>query len=170
MSGDESKWYLPGPDNQPVGPLTADQVFHKWRAAEISNNTLVWADGLGDWQPLAEVEPFVTAIRKIQDCIRFRCPQGHEIIMGRQFAGRSAKCKRCGAVVNVPDDRPPPPPPPRPPGGRDRVRWVVAAGVLVVIAGGVAALLLGTPKEIRKAEALLAQMFSPFARSLSSVS
>jgi hypothetical protein len=36
------------------------------------------------------------------DRIVFQCPNGHRIIVGKQFAGKRGKCNKCGADVQIP--------------------------------------------------------------------
>ena len=95
-------WYLPGRDRQPIGPLTTDEVFMKYRNGELKDETLCWRKEQAEWLPLAQVEPFATAIRNIAKMIRFRCGCGHEIIMAPKFAGYKARCKRCNAILRIP--------------------------------------------------------------------
>ncbi|MBU0639259.1 MAG: DUF4339 domain-containing protein [Planctomycetes bacterium] len=51
-------WYLPGPDNQPAGPHTTEQILQKARAKRVNANTLCWRTGMPDWRPLAEIPEF----------------------------------------------------------------------------------------------------------------
>lgn len=164
MSEQTAEWYLGGEGDLPVGPMSADALFMKYRQGEIGEQTLCWREGLADWQPLEETPPFDRAIRKLKstDVVRFNCDCGHEIIMARQFAGRRAQCHECGRMVVVPGGKAAPPPLPASaaPGLRvledddddvltaivvpERRRispivWIVAAGIIVV--GGIAAAL-----------------------------
>ncbi len=36
------------------------------------------------------------------DRIVFQCPNGHRIVVGKQFAGKRGKCNKCGANVQIP--------------------------------------------------------------------
>ena len=36
------------------------------------------------------------------DRIVFQCPNGHRIVVGKQFAGKRGKCNKCGADVHIP--------------------------------------------------------------------
>jgi hypothetical protein len=36
------------------------------------------------------------------DRIVFHCPNGHRIVVGKQFAGKRGKCNKCGADVHIP--------------------------------------------------------------------
>jgi hypothetical protein len=36
------------------------------------------------------------------DRIVFQCPNGHRIVVGKQFAGKRGKCNKCGADVQIP--------------------------------------------------------------------
>lgn len=40
------------------------------------------------------------------DRIVFQCPNGHRIIVGKQFAGKRGKCNKCGADVQIPSSSP----------------------------------------------------------------
>ena len=58
MSGNKAVWYLPGPDNQPTGPHTIDQVLELYREGKIDRGTLCWQEGMDDWSPLSQVQQF----------------------------------------------------------------------------------------------------------------
>lgn len=62
MSSRSSLWYIPGKDRQPVGPFTAEQIIHSWRAGRLNPNTLCWREGMSQWLPLSEVEPFSAVV------------------------------------------------------------------------------------------------------------
>lgn len=44
----------------------------------------------------------VAAAGKAGESIVFQCPNGHRIVVGKQFAGRQGKCNKCGAAVRIP--------------------------------------------------------------------
>ncbi|MFT4246574.1 MAG: GYF domain-containing protein [Pseudomonas sp.] len=46
-------WYYAGGDRQRQGPLAAEQIVALYRAGRIGLDTLVWREGLAQWQPLA---------------------------------------------------------------------------------------------------------------------
>jgi hypothetical protein len=58
MSESQAVWYLPGPDNQPTGPHTANQVLELYREGKVGRGTLCWQEGMEDWSPLSQVQQF----------------------------------------------------------------------------------------------------------------
>jgi hypothetical protein len=58
MTDDAAIWYLPGESGQAVGPFATADVLARCRAGELSGAVLCWRQGMPDWMPLAEVEPF----------------------------------------------------------------------------------------------------------------
>ncbi len=58
-----TSWYIPGEGRKPVGPFTAEQLIQSWRAGKISDKTMCWREGMTQWLPLAQVEPFAPTIR-----------------------------------------------------------------------------------------------------------
>ena len=64
MGDKVASWYIPGEGNQPAGPFTAEQLFQSWRAGKLSDTTKCWREGMTQWLPLAQVEPFALAIRR----------------------------------------------------------------------------------------------------------
>ncbi|MFO7902359.1 MAG: GYF domain-containing protein [Pirellulaceae bacterium] len=63
MNAEEPIWYLPGPENKPTGPFTTRQVTQRLVTRRITATTLCWKEGMSDWKPLAEIEPFASTIR-----------------------------------------------------------------------------------------------------------
>jgi uncharacterized protein (TIGR03067 family) len=63
MGEQSTSWYIPGEGKQPVGPFTAEQLFQSWRAGKLSDTTMCWREGMVQWLPLTQVEPFASAIR-----------------------------------------------------------------------------------------------------------
>ena len=63
MSSNSPAWYLPGEGKQPAGPFTAEQLIQSWRAGKISDRTMCWREGMTQWLPLVQAEPFASAIR-----------------------------------------------------------------------------------------------------------
>jgi hypothetical protein len=51
-------WYIPGESGQPDGPYTADQISEWLRTARIPHTTLCWREGMDNWIPLSQVQPF----------------------------------------------------------------------------------------------------------------
>lgn len=45
-------WYYHGPGEGRVGPLSADELRQRFRDRRIQRDTLVWHQGLREWQPL----------------------------------------------------------------------------------------------------------------------
>ena len=64
MSNGDSVWYVPGGDNKPSGPFSAEELFQRWRSGGIADTTSCWREGMAEWQPLGQVEPFATAIKR----------------------------------------------------------------------------------------------------------
>ena len=63
MGNQATSWYIPGEGKQPTGPFTAEQLFQAWQAGRLSDTTMCWREGMTRWLPLAQVEPFASAIR-----------------------------------------------------------------------------------------------------------
>ena len=64
MSSTFPSWYVAGEGQQPLGPFAAEQLLQSWRAGKLSNTTMCWREGMAQWLPLAQVEPFASAIRR----------------------------------------------------------------------------------------------------------
>ena len=47
-----SNWYYADAERQRQGPLTADELAQRCHPGRLRLDTLVWRDGLADWQPL----------------------------------------------------------------------------------------------------------------------
>lgn len=98
-------WYLSGEGSQPAGPYTADQIFELLRKGQTPTNTLCWQEGMDDWKPLAQVDPFASALSgtKIRkSLIRFRCKCGNSMTVSKEHIGRRVKCKSCGKILIIP--------------------------------------------------------------------
>jgi hypothetical protein len=65
MNENQAVWYLPGPDNQPTGPHTTEQVQQWCREGKLNRNTLCWRDGMNNWVPLADVQAFLEVLPPI---------------------------------------------------------------------------------------------------------
>lgn len=63
MSDQSSHWYIPGDGQQPAGPFSAEQIIQSWRAGRVDANTICWREGMPEWRPLSQVEPFASAVR-----------------------------------------------------------------------------------------------------------
>ncbi|AXK73401.1 DUF4339 domain-containing protein [Lysobacter sp. TY2-98] len=48
-------WFYHDPGQGRVGPLSADELRARYRDRRIQQDTLVWREGLREWQPLAQV-------------------------------------------------------------------------------------------------------------------
>lgn len=66
MSTTKAAWYLPGEGNKPLGPFTSDNIIQSLKAGKLGEKTLCWREGMSEWLPLAQVEPFASAIRPAQ--------------------------------------------------------------------------------------------------------
>lgn len=51
-----TNWYYHDPSQGRVGPIDADTVREHFRAGRIQRDTLVWREGLREWQPLQRLE------------------------------------------------------------------------------------------------------------------
>ncbi|MBN2132783.1 MAG: DUF4339 domain-containing protein, partial [Sedimentisphaerales bacterium] len=58
MSEDAPVWYLPGDDNQPQGPYDTVTVLEGLQDGRLAPDALCWKEGMSDWQPLGETDPF----------------------------------------------------------------------------------------------------------------
>lgn len=63
MNSADPVWYVPGKQKKPVGPYTADQVLQALGVRQLLPETLCWREGMGEWLPLSNIEPFAGAIR-----------------------------------------------------------------------------------------------------------
>lgn len=68
-----SNWYYADAERQRQGPLTAEELVQRFHLGRLRLDTLVWRDGMADWQPLrdfsvelslhqAPAETFFTAV------------------------------------------------------------------------------------------------------------
>lgn len=49
-----SNWYYADAERQRQGPLTAEELSQRFHQGRLRLDTLVWRDGLADWQPLRD--------------------------------------------------------------------------------------------------------------------
>jgi hypothetical protein len=63
MSTNPPAWYIPGDGKQPAGPFTAEQVLKWWQEGRLRADAVCWREGMPQWLPLAQVEPFASAMR-----------------------------------------------------------------------------------------------------------
>lgn len=53
----DGTWYY-ARGGQQLGPVSADEVKSKLSSGELSGQDLVWQEGMGNWQPAANVQEF----------------------------------------------------------------------------------------------------------------
>ena len=63
MSTNSPSWYIPGEGKQPAGPFTSEQVVQLWKDGRLRADAVCWRDGMPQWLPLSQVEPFASIIR-----------------------------------------------------------------------------------------------------------
>jgi len=63
MDEQKAVWYLPDEAGQPVGPYASNQILEQLSTGQMPETTLCWREGMPDWQPLTEVEPFAAEIK-----------------------------------------------------------------------------------------------------------
>jgi ketosteroid isomerase-like protein len=51
-------WYVADENGQPEGPYTASTILARVFSGDCNRAALCWREGMPDWQPLNEVEPF----------------------------------------------------------------------------------------------------------------
>jgi ketosteroid isomerase-like protein len=107
MSDVDRIWYLRRSDGEgSVGPFSVEQLLGRWQKGELEATTAGWKEGMPDWRPLAEMEPFASTVRVgegAEGIVRFSCECGNKIVMSDKFIGRLAKCTTCGRTVTVYD-------------------------------------------------------------------
>ena len=62
MSDQSHSWYIRGEGNQPAGPFPSEELIQSWRAGRLDANTICWREGMSQWLPMSQVEPFASAI------------------------------------------------------------------------------------------------------------
>jgi uncharacterized RDD family membrane protein YckC len=50
-----NQWYYVDSNQQQQGPVDQDQLLQQYRLGNLALDTLVWRDGMGQWQPLRSV-------------------------------------------------------------------------------------------------------------------
>ena len=63
MSDQSYSWYVRGEGNQPTGPFTTEELIESLRSGRLDANTICWREGLAQWLPMSQVEPFASAIQ-----------------------------------------------------------------------------------------------------------
>ena len=65
-------WYIQGDGGQPAGPFNTEQIIQSWKAGRLTANTVCWREGMTNWLPLWQVEPFASTIRAGRRSARLR--------------------------------------------------------------------------------------------------
>lgn len=47
-------WYYVDSNRQQLGPVAQDQLVQQYRLGNLTRDTLIWRDGMGQWQPLGD--------------------------------------------------------------------------------------------------------------------
>lgn len=63
-------WYIPGEGNQPAGPFTAEQIIQALQTERLAPTTICWREGMSQWLPLSQIEPFISSIFSAGDSRR----------------------------------------------------------------------------------------------------
>ena len=63
MSTNSPSWYIPGEGKQPAGPFTSEQIVKVWQAGRLRADAVCWREGMPQWLPMSQVEPFASIIR-----------------------------------------------------------------------------------------------------------
>lgn len=58
MSNEIPSWYLSAGGKTQSGPFTAAQIIEAWQAGRRDPTVICWRQGMPEWLPLAQVEPF----------------------------------------------------------------------------------------------------------------
>ena len=97
MSDKSQSWYIRGEANQPAGPYTAEQLIASWRAGRVDAITICWREGMPEWLPLAQVEPFASALPSVRPPI----DPGTPPVPRRRISGVWIGWGIAGAVVAI---------------------------------------------------------------------
>ncbi len=63
MSNNPPSWYIPSESQKPAGPFTDEQIVESWRSGQLNEQTMCWREGMPQWLPLSQVDPFSNVIR-----------------------------------------------------------------------------------------------------------
>ncbi|MEI8372863.1 MAG: DUF4339 domain-containing protein [Planctomycetota bacterium] len=89
MSSQANLWYIRGEDNQPAGPFTTNELLQSLSAGRVDDNAICWREGMPQWIPLTQIEPFASAIRRAavnsQDKTTQPSMRAHLSSVGRPF-------------------------------------------------------------------------------------
>ena len=66
MNEPKPQWYIVGSKNQTRGPFTTGYIIKRCLSGKFGRNALCWRDGMKDWQPLDQVQPFQVEIEKVK--------------------------------------------------------------------------------------------------------
>ncbi len=78
---------------QQTGPVSDDQIAEMLRAGKISGDTLVWHEGMADWQPISRVQSELLSATGVSPA-----PSTSAYAPGR---GAEAVCAECGKMFPV---------------------------------------------------------------------
>ena len=102
MSGNKAVWYLPGPDNQPTGPHTIDQVLELYREGKIERGTLCWQEGMDDWSPLSQVQQFYEILPEVSAAADTAGAETQELDdLGKMFGKAVSLTKKKAKIVSL---------------------------------------------------------------------
>lgn len=142
-----SQWYYADAQRERHGPIEADALREKFRAGEMDLGTLVWREGMQQWQPLSAVADELQLITQASTGIDLR--QDYAAIeSGEAVAARAAA--ETNSPYTAPASRPQDIDPAAVQGGLvvyagfwKRVAAYCIDSVIVGIVGGVIAMIIG---------------------------
>ena len=94
MSTNSPSWYIPGDGKQPAGPFTAEQVVKRWQEGRLRADAVCWREGMPQWLPLSQVEPFASAVKSVRT-LQHTAPSA----IPRTLPALAAALDRCVARV-----------------------------------------------------------------------
>ena len=102
MSGNKAVWHLPGPDNQPTGPYTVDQVLELYREGKIERGTLCWQEGMDDWSPLSQVQQFYEILPDVSPAADTTKAETQELDdLGKMFGKAVSVTRKKAKIVSL---------------------------------------------------------------------
>lgn len=79
--------------------MSLDQIVQAYRAGQVTNDTYVWAEGMGDWQPVSGVAEIQDAFRNAGASSPPRAPsEPPRVAAARTGAGRGSATDLFGAI------------------------------------------------------------------------
>ncbi|MFP4056086.1 MAG: DUF4339 domain-containing protein [Candidatus Brocadiia bacterium] len=63
MSTPPDQWYVRGAGDRPSGPFSTDRLLDRLWRGQVDETTPCWREGMADWQPMGQVEPFAAVVR-----------------------------------------------------------------------------------------------------------